>query len=186
MFRASLVRRETLCLFCATYSFMEMAASAVNRLWPAVVRELIWVSSLLPLMFADLKRPWCTWLYATDAEGVSERSFGGYGVVRRRVAVETVRQLGQSSERWRFDTDYLAARSQALRQAEEQCFTDLVLGAGPSASSSTSPVCREAPGCQADRADGRRRPPGVRPCRRALLARGSELGEPLRLLDPSS
>ena len=98
-------------------------------LWGAVARELRWLSSVLPLMFADLQRPWCRWLYATDAEGPSQESHGGFGVVRRPVSAEICRDLGQVSEQRRYDSeDYVEARSQALSEAQERLYQDLVLG----------------------------------------------------------
>ena len=124
-----MVRRECLSIFSAVYAFVEKAGARVLPLWGAVARELRWLSSILPLMFADLQRPWCRWLYVTDAEGPSLESHGGFGVVRRPVSAEICRDLGQVSEQWRYDSeDFVEARSQALSEAQERLYQDLVLG----------------------------------------------------------
>ena len=55
---AMLMRKECLCLVSAAYRFVSWAGSRQCRLWPAVRREIKWISSILPLLFADTRRQW--------------------------------------------------------------------------------------------------------------------------------
>ena len=85
----AMVRRECLSILAAVYAFVQWAGGGVRVLWSSVARELRWLSSVLPLRFADLQRPWCKWMYATDAERPSASSYGGYGAVRRHLPAST-------------------------------------------------------------------------------------------------
>lgn len=92
-------------------------------------RELGWIISLLPLLFADARRPWHPHLYAADASGRERVFFGGFGVCRRRVPVDTIRKVGQVNESWRFDADdFVAARRQALDEARQLAISNLMMG----------------------------------------------------------
>ena len=43
----ALLRRELLCCFSAAYAFIQSAGSHRCKLWPSVLRELQWASSLI-------------------------------------------------------------------------------------------------------------------------------------------
>ena len=64
---ASLLRRELLSCFQATYVFVKKCYHVHSRLWPQVVRELKWACSLLPLVSRNMAAPWSPQVLATDA-----------------------------------------------------------------------------------------------------------------------
>jgi hypothetical protein len=64
---AALVRRPALALFGSVYRFIEAAKDRCFRLWPSVVTELLTLTRLAPLLFADLRATWFEQLVACDA-----------------------------------------------------------------------------------------------------------------------
>eukprot|EP00959_Pyramimonas_sp_CCMP1952_P338072 7079875-Pyramimonas_sp.AAC.1 len=66
------------------------------------MEELRWMMVLLPLAYADSKRPWCQLVSASDSEGANATDNGDFGIVAKHVAVAQVRAWGRHSERWRF------------------------------------------------------------------------------------
>ena len=66
---SALLRREALSLVSTCYKFVEWAQETTCGIWAPVRRELGWIISLLPLLFADARRPWHPHLYAADASG---------------------------------------------------------------------------------------------------------------------
>eukprot|EP00959_Pyramimonas_sp_CCMP1952_P348933 7311010-Pyramimonas_sp.AAC.1 len=74
---------------------------------------------LLPLAYADTKRPWATVVTASDSEGANAVDNGGFGIVNRNFPLETVRGWGRQSERWRFAVDdAVQARQRALAESD--------------------------------------------------------------------
>ena len=107
-----MLRREGLCMISACYAQIQALGLGVGTLWPACRRELFWVASLLPLLTANLWRPWDPVLSCSDASEL------GFGIVTQNVGKDVVSQAGRVSERWRFDVeDSVAARSSALANA---------------------------------------------------------------------
>ena len=50
---------------------------------------------LLPLAYADSKRPWCPLVSASDSEGANAADNGGFGIVAKRLDLDTVRAWGR-------------------------------------------------------------------------------------------
>ena len=63
----AMLRRETLSALKACYVFSEKRWDYTVRLWPAVVRELVWCQGLLVLQEIDMRRAWPDMTLATDA-----------------------------------------------------------------------------------------------------------------------
>eukprot|EP00974_Lingulodinium_polyedra_P130764 11215119-Lingulodinium_polyedra.AAC.2 len=73
------------------------------------------MAALLPLLSIECRRPWGPIAYCSDAEGLGDDHFGGYGVCYRRVAPEEAAAAGRVAERWRYDVeDYVNARRRDL------------------------------------------------------------------------
>ena len=92
----ALLRRETLSVFRAAYTFARRYRERSMRLWPAVCREMRWARSLLMCMEVDLTKSWSPCVYAVDA------SEWGAGICRAGLGDEVASRLGAFSERWRF------------------------------------------------------------------------------------
>ena len=93
---ASLLRRELLSCFQATYVYIKKCYHVHSRIWPQVVRELKWACSLLPLVCRNMAAPWSSEVLATDA------SHWGRGVAKLKSSVERVRAQARVQDRWRF------------------------------------------------------------------------------------
>ena len=93
-----LIRRELLAALSAVYAFGHSMRGRRVRLWPAVLRELRWCRSLIPLCYRDLGAEWSSRVRMVDA------SWWGCGIVAHDFPVQTVRALGRQNERWRFKT----------------------------------------------------------------------------------
>ena len=93
---AGLLQRGFLSIFQATYVFIRRNYDREVELWPEVVRELRWASSLVCMLRRDLAAQWSTKVHATDA------SMWGRGVVSTERPREDVQVLGQRNDRWRF------------------------------------------------------------------------------------
>ena len=96
---AGLLRRELLSCFQAVYVFIHKCYHVHARLWPAVTRELRWVSSLLPLVHRNLSAQWSPHVYAVDA------STWGRGVVTAEAATALISEQAKHLDRWRFRID---------------------------------------------------------------------------------
>ena len=108
---ACLLRREMLSILSSCYAFISSKGPASGVLWSSVRRELIWISSLLPLACTNTWREWSPRLHVGDA------SDDGFCVCELMTEVATISSLGRTSERWRFRTeDVIAARQHSLRQ----------------------------------------------------------------------
>ncbi|CAK0874830.1 unnamed protein product, partial [Prorocentrum cordatum] len=116
---SAILRRCLLSIPRAIYRFIDVAGHRRLRLWPAVSKELRWMMVLLPLAYADTKRPWATVVTASDSEGANAVDNGGFGIVNRNFPLETVRGWGRQSERWRFAVDdAVQARQRALAESD--------------------------------------------------------------------
>ena len=94
---------------------------------------------------------------ATDAEGSSEESHGGYGVVTKSVTKEEAAAIGRISEKWRFDVEDCAhAREAALNAAAREREEAIGLGLSLSAADGIFPRPLRAPP-PADEASATRR-----------------------------
>ena len=69
-----LSQRPCLSIISGVYALMDAYPRRIARLWSGVRRELRWAASLPPLVFGDLRRPWCNKLFVGDA------SMSCYGV----------------------------------------------------------------------------------------------------------
>ena len=110
---AMMARREGLSILSSTYAFINQLGSQKGRLWPAVRKELGWVSSLLPLFRMRISCGWANDITASDS------STWGLGVCCRKLDKDVVKQIGGQTERWRFRfQDAMQARKRAL---EDSC-----------------------------------------------------------------
>ena len=104
-----LVDRSALAILDSIYGFIASAKHGVEKLPSDVRRELWQIRSLLPLIAADLARPWCSTVYASDASPF------GLGVCARKIDPASVRAIGSVAEKWRFRiADCIGARRHAL------------------------------------------------------------------------
>ncbi len=109
---AMMARREGLSILNSTYAFINQLGSQKGRLWPAVRKELVWVSSLLPLFRMRISCGWANDITASDS------STWGLGVCCRKLDQDIVKQLGGQTERWRFRfQDAMQARKRALHRS---------------------------------------------------------------------
>ena len=95
----SLGRRESLSCFGEVYTFIQRHYNHSHVLWPSVRKELSIYIGILPLIWRDLAMPWSREVLAVDA------SEWGLGATSTVFSGDEVQQLGQYSERWRFDID---------------------------------------------------------------------------------
>ncbi|CAK8994560.1 unnamed protein product [Durusdinium trenchii] len=95
-------RRESLSVFGETYTFIKRNYWNKARIWKSVRRELDIFIGVCPLIWRDLAAPWETEVTAVDA------SDWGMGATTAVFDVEQVADLGQFSERWRFDYPHLS------------------------------------------------------------------------------
>eukprot|EP00438_Fugacium_kawagutii_P002019 Skav214231 [mRNA] locus=scaffold1133:6956:10370:+ [translate_table: standard] len=91
----STLNRSGMSVFRRCYDFIESSDNA-RKLNNRERQECLIFAGLIPLLFADVKRPWSEVLTCSDA------SPDGYGICECRVGVDTARQLGRWNERWRF------------------------------------------------------------------------------------
>ena len=89
------INRSGMPIFRKLYDFVEHQ-SPPRRLYPSEVAEVWTFIGLLPLLTADMRRPWSDVITATDA------SPDGYGVCESLAPPGAARDLGAWNERWRF------------------------------------------------------------------------------------
>eukprot|EP00971_Amphidinium_carterae_P082942 1640877-Amphidinium_carterae.1 len=87
-----LVHRPALSLLSAVYPFITKNYHVKQPLWPSVRRELSLLEAVLPLLWADLRRPWSRDVRMCNA------SPEGYGIVKATCDSELVRRAGRMSE----------------------------------------------------------------------------------------
>ena len=121
---AMLLRREALAILNAVYAFARLGDEKV-KLWGTVRCELRQVADLLPLFFCDTSLGWA------DKVMCSDSCDSGFGVLKRKVDVDTVAAWGRQSEKFRYlFEDSVGAREHALqddpeyRQDDEQTYYD--------------------------------------------------------------
>ena len=95
----SLGRRESLCVFGETYTFIRRHYDVPHKIWRSVRRELSIYIGICPLIWRNLALPWSSTVTAVDA------STWGLGAVASEFQPKEVQHLGKFSERWRFDTE---------------------------------------------------------------------------------
>ncbi|CAK0900803.1 unnamed protein product, partial [Prorocentrum cordatum] len=91
-----LLRREMLLLLYASYTFAQETKLRRVPLWPSVRKELRWCRALLPLVAADMSRPWSPLITSYDA------SPWGYGVCETSVSASQSGQIGRLNDRSRW------------------------------------------------------------------------------------
>ncbi|CAK0853345.1 unnamed protein product [Prorocentrum cordatum] len=91
-----MLRRELLSLLRASYTFAQETKLRRVPLWPSVRKELRWCRALLPLVTADMSRPWSPLITSYDA------SPWGYGVCEASVSASQSGQIGRLSDRSRW------------------------------------------------------------------------------------
>ena len=92
---ACVINRGGMCVFRKLYDFVQSGCRP-RRLNSEERRECLIFSGILPLLVADLRRPWTTTVTATDA------SPEGWGVCEREADLQQVQAIGKWQERWRF------------------------------------------------------------------------------------
>ena len=91
-----MLRRELLAVFRSMYDFKIANYARRTKLWASAAKEARWAAALLPLCFADLRKPWSATLTVSDA------CLSGTAVSALDESVENVRKIGQCREMWRF------------------------------------------------------------------------------------
>lgn len=91
----STLHRGGMSVFRSCYDFIEKGGESrmLNR---RERQECTVFAGLIPLLYANIRRPWSEDLFCTDA------SPQGYGICERQLGCEAVGQLGRWNERWRF------------------------------------------------------------------------------------
>eukprot|EP00438_Fugacium_kawagutii_P032905 Skav229623 [mRNA] locus=scaffold1753:167277:170273:- [translate_table: standard] len=92
---ACVINRGGMGVFRRLYDYVH-SDSEPRRLSPLEVRECHIFIGLLPLLTADLRRPWNSTVTCSDA------SPQGWGVTERELPVEQVASIAAWQERWRF------------------------------------------------------------------------------------
>ena len=91
-----MVRREFLSVFRSVYDFKQAHYKNPYKLWRSAAQEFRWAAALLLVCKSDLQRPWCAQATASDA------CLSGTAVASLNSTAETVREIGQCRELWRF------------------------------------------------------------------------------------
>eukprot|EP00435_Cladocopium_sp_Y103_P055837 s653_g18.t1 len=92
---ACVINRSGMCVFRKLYDFVQQGGRP-RRLNADERRECQIFSGILPLLVADLRRPWSSCVTATDG------SPAGWGICERELPVQHVQAVGRWQERWRF------------------------------------------------------------------------------------
>ena len=82
-----------------------------QKLWPSAIRECHNFIGILPLLVGNLRRPWATRVFCSDA------SPAGYGLLEGNFPIEDVESVGSWNERWRFkrlDPEHWRPRERSL------------------------------------------------------------------------
>ena len=89
------LNRSGMGIFRSAYDF---AAKDFKRkdLWPSAKREFEIFSGLIPMLVSDLRLPW------SEIVTVADASPQGFGICEKVFPSETVEQVGQWQERWRY------------------------------------------------------------------------------------
>ena len=112
-----MLRRELLSVFRAVYDFKIIAYNSRQRLWKTAALECKCMAALLDLCFADLRRPWCQEVTASDA------SLTGTAVCSSHWGPTHIHQVGRQRELWRYRAVGGAGRAREHVQALDP-FTD--------------------------------------------------------------
>ena len=97
----ALVRRPVLAVLSAVYRFERVAGKRKFQIWPSVAHELRILSSLAPLLFADLAMPFFDHAVASDASSV------GLGVTAGQlIGDEAVKAASVAGVRYTPDVQY--------------------------------------------------------------------------------
>ena len=91
-----MLRRELLSIFRSMYQFVQDCYFTRRRLWPSARSEARWAANLLSISFADLRRPWNSTVFASDA------SLSGIGVCKSNFELNQVVNIGKHKEAWRY------------------------------------------------------------------------------------
>ena len=100
-----MLRRELLSVFRAIYDFKITHYSRRVKLWSTAAHECACMSSLLNVCFADLRRPWCNEVTASDA------SLSGTATCAAEWPPDEVRAAGRQRELWRFRAEGSATKA---------------------------------------------------------------------------
>eukprot|EP00959_Pyramimonas_sp_CCMP1952_P443150 9277899-Pyramimonas_sp.AAC.1 len=82
-------------VFSYVYALSRKYIDRAMKLPPSVRRELRWVASLIPLVWADLRAAWPPRAHASDA------SEEGRGARQKEADLAAIRGAGRHGERWR-------------------------------------------------------------------------------------
>ena len=91
----SVLNRNGMSVFRKLYDFVA-AEGPPRKLSPSERQECIIFAGIVPLLVANLRRPWADIISCTDASPF------GYGVCEQRVSPDLARSHGRWLERWRF------------------------------------------------------------------------------------
>lgn len=107
-----LLRRESLALLRAVYTFIHRKFKRSAGLWDSVLRELTWMKAILRILEVNIAREWSTKLWAFDA------SPWGEGITFSYRDVKEIHDIGKYSKRWRFKNSDPPARIGAHNQTQ--------------------------------------------------------------------
>ena len=96
----ALLQRELLSVFGASYTFIAQRRHHNVKLWPSVKRELTWAAHLIHMSHRSLAAEWSPIVHCFDA------SWWGFGIVKKHVRKEVVRDTARRFERRRFTREH--------------------------------------------------------------------------------
>jgi hypothetical protein len=80
----ALLRRECLSAAFHIFKFLEVFDGDTVRWWESVRLEVLVMTALIPMLFADMSSPPAPVIFASDAQGageIADSDCGGYGIV---------------------------------------------------------------------------------------------------------
>lgn len=113
-----MLKRELLSVFRHLYDFVTHAQDKKCRLWQGAAVEARWMSCLLTLCAADLRKSFSPLVTASDA------SLSGIAVCKREARIEDVVQNGAYRESWRFKGKCPSSRPRSSALSHGDPFED--------------------------------------------------------------
>lgn len=113
-----MLKRELLSVFRHLYDFVTHAHDKKCRLWQGAAVEARWMSCLLTLCAADLRKSFSPLVTASDA------SLSGIAVCKREARIEDVLQNGAYRESWRFKGKCPSSRPRSSALSHGDPFED--------------------------------------------------------------
>jgi len=90
---AALLARRWLSVPSAVFKFLEKYPSLRVPWWASARREVVVMAHVTATLYYDMSKPVSPWVLASDAEGVNDKDFGGYGVMCAYAGAELVEEV---------------------------------------------------------------------------------------------